>query len=66
MEVVHNFLSKEVHQKIKSVLCNLDEFSYVNFPWYLSRNVASTDSNNNKEFYMYHPFYWDHAPTRMV
>lgn len=63
MEVIHNFLPKDAHQKIKSVLCNLDEFSYVHFPWHLSRNVASTDSNNNKEFYMYHPFYWDHAPT---
>jgi len=63
MEVIKNFLSKDAHDKIKSVMCNLDTFSHVEFPWFLSRNVASTSSNIDKEFYMYHPFYWDHAPT---
>ena len=62
MEVIQNFLSKEAHDKIKTVMCNYDKFDHVEFPWYLSRNVASTESNNDKEFYMYHPFYWDHAP----
>jgi len=62
MEVITDFLPKEAHNRIKSVMCNLDNFNYVDFPWYLSRNVASTDDTNSNEFYMYHPFYWDYAP----
>jgi len=61
MEVIQDFIPKDAHEKIKSVMCNLDKFNYIDFPWYLSRNVATTDDNRN-DFYMYHPFYWDHAP----
>jgi len=63
MEVVKDFLAQDAHEKIKLVMCNLDRYNYIPFPWYLSRNVADSQASTQlKEFYMYHPFYWDHAP----
>ncbi len=63
MKVVQNFLPKEAHEQIKNVMCNLDTVNHTQFPWFLSRNVSDSNNSNSKnEFYMYHPFYWDHAP----
>lgn len=62
-QVIENFLSPEAHNKILSVMGNMDTKNFTPFPWYLSRNVSDSNNEQNvNEFYMYHPFYWDYAP----
>ena len=61
-EVIDNFLPKDLHNEIKTVMTNGNTTEHIPFPWYLSRNVAYTDASESTDFYMYHPFYWDFAP----
>ena len=62
-EVIDNFLPKENHKYIYDLLTNQDTSQYNPFDWHLSSSIATTHDTPSNNFYMYHLFYYDHAPS---
>jgi hypothetical protein len=63
VQVIDDFLDKDHHEHILDVLTNVNTTQYNPFPWMLSSSVSTTHDTPSNNFYMYHLFYFDHAPS---
>jgi hypothetical protein len=62
-EIVDDLLDSDTLEYIQTVMCNGDLKHHIHFPWFLSQNVATSNSDlDDMHCYFYHPFYWDNAP----